>query len=95
MCVKTMLLRGIDKGTLIGSTIYWVHDDPEMAKSLGPIIDGVIHSFSVDERNVWWIYVRYKCGLTYYHVAKKDVGNVLFFTFDEAIKALDKLKQGG
>lgn len=59
----------------------------EQGKEKTRISEGVVVSFSLQEEGLW-AYVRYKSGLTYWHIVEKDFGKCVFLTRSKAEKAL-------
>ena len=68
----------------VGTTVYYVYTQDEDKKILDV---GKIISFSIED-DFCWVYVRYESGL-YYWQALSDFGRVLFFTREEAERAID------
>jgi hypothetical protein len=52
-------------------------------------LEGECISFSLQNEGLW-AYCRYKCGLTYWHLVEQDFGKTVFFTREEAEKALER-----
>ena len=68
---------------------YTVVDD-EGGYPVFDILDGEVISFSIQKEGLW-VYCRYKCGLTYWHVVAESFGKTVFLTKEEAEQ---KLKEG-
>ena len=66
---------------------YFFETCDEQGKEKTRISEGVVVSFSLQEEGLW-AYVRYKSGLTYWHIVDKDFGKTVFLTREEAAKAL-------
>jgi hypothetical protein len=66
---------------------YFFETCDEQGKEKTRISEGVVVSFSLQEEGLW-AYVRYKSGLTYWHIVDKDFGKTVFLTREEAEKAL-------
>lgn len=71
----------------VGTIVFTIIEDDED----GDFVDGGF-VVSVSYQTKCWIYVRYRCGLTYDHTTD-DIGESLFFTREEAEKALDRRKE--
>jgi hypothetical protein len=57
------------------------------------IFDGEVISFALQKEGLL-AYCHYKCGLTYWHLVKKDFGKTVFLTREEAEKALERSENG-
>jgi hypothetical protein len=66
---------------------YFFETCDEQGKEKTRISEGVVVSFSLQEEGLW-AYVRYKSGLTYWHIVDKDFGKTVFLTREEAETAL-------
>lgn len=66
---------------------YFFETCDEQGKEKTRISEGVVVSFSLQEEGLW-AYVRYKGGLTYWHIVEQDFGKTVFLTREEAEKAL-------
>lgn len=75
----------------VGDTVYF---PMETDLECEPYVDvGTVFSIGIDERHTMWISVRYKSGLRYYHTSD-DFGKTVFFTREEAKKALAERSKG-
>lgn len=68
----------------VGAEVFTLIEDDED----GDFVNGGV-VVSVSYQTKCWIYVRYECGLTYYHTTD-DIGKSLFFTREEAERALSE-----
>lgn len=61
-----------------GTLVFGIHElTDEQDVPYWDILNGEVVSFSIEKNNIW-IYVRYFCGLTYYHTL--DEFDVSVFT---------------
>ena len=75
----------------VGTDIFFIHDTCNEEGIEGMTIsEGKIVSFSKDAECLW-AYARYNTGLTYWHLAK-DFGETIFFSREEAKKALNSIQ---
>ena len=72
---------------------YFFETCDEQGKENTRISEGVVVSFSLQEEGLW-AYVRYKGGLTYWHIVEKDFGKTVFLTREDAEAALAERSEG-
>jgi hypothetical protein len=78
------------------STVYSIfdHDDEESdeEKLIFEVYEGTLISFSLDENEILWYYVRYKNGLTYWHTIE-DFNKRTFVEKEKAEELRKRLQE--